>query len=82
MAQGSDGIFPRIRRVFFRHGDGDATTAAVSAATRVSTPGLHAFHEPGPFDEPPTEPVHLDPEALPWELRDVLDAEPREPSTS
>jgi len=70
MANGSDGIFRGIRRVFFRHGDGEATSSAVSGATRVGSPGLHAFHEPGPFDQPPTEPVHLDPEELPWELRD------------
>ena len=70
MANGSDGIFRGIRRVFFRNGDGDATSTAVAGATRAGMPGLHAFHEPGPFDEPPAEPVHLDQEALPWELRD------------
>ncbi len=26
--------------------------------------------EPGPFDEPPAEPVELDPDETPWELKD------------
>lgn len=68
MAQESDGIFGSIRRVFFRHGDGAATTSAASGANRPGMPGLHAFHEPGPFDAPPAEPVELDVDALPWEL--------------
>ena len=42
----------------------------MASATRPGSPGLHAFHEQGPFDEPPAEPVELDPEALPWELSD------------
>lgn len=29
---------------------------------------------PGPFDEPPTETVELDPAELPWELRDSADS--------
>ncbi len=70
MSEPSGGVFGSIRRVFFRHGDGEATTSAVSGANRPGMPGLHAFHEPGPFDEPPAEPVELDEDALPWELRD------------
>jgi len=31
--------------------------------------------EPGPFDEPPAEPVDLDPAELPWELRDDTPSE-------
>jgi hypothetical protein len=26
--------------------------------------------EPGPFDKPPAEPVELDADQVPWELRD------------
>ncbi len=34
--------------------------------------GIAGFSpEPGPFDEPPAEPIELDPDALPWELRDA-----------
>ena len=33
--------------------------------------GIAGFRPaPGPFDEPPAEPVDLDPNELPWELRD------------
>jgi hypothetical protein len=45
--------------------------------SRGSTPGsfrkkgVAGFRpEPGPFDEPPAEPVELDPAAIPWELRE------------
>jgi hypothetical protein len=36
--------------------------------------------KPGPFDEPPAEPIELDPETLPWELREA--EESREAATS
>lgn len=34
--------------------------------------------ERGPFDEPPAEPVDLDPTELPWELRDEPPSETQE----
>ena len=68
VSEQSDGFFDRVRQVLFRHGAGSATPMA--SATRPGSPGLHAFHEQGPFDEPPAEPVEPDPEALPWELSD------------
>ena len=52
--------------------DDDGVRTAVSAinAARPLGYGLIA-RERGPFDEPPAEVVELDPEALPWELRDA-----------
>jgi hypothetical protein len=36
-----------------------------------SSKGVAGFRpEPGPFDAPPAEPVELDPDETPWELKD------------
>ena len=86
MAETDDSLpgFARFRRVILdRGGATDAasgTSAAAGAApdsaapdaehpTQVQPPGWP--HEAGPFDEPPTEPIVLDEEELPWELRDA-----------
>ena len=48
---------------------GTPVLADAEHPTQVQPPGWP--HEAGPFDEPPTEPIVLDEEELPWELRDA-----------
>jgi hypothetical protein len=59
--------FAGIRRLLF----GDREQTRVTTPAPVRKKGIAGFRpEPGPFDEPPAEPVDLDPAELPWELRD------------
>lgn len=59
-----------IRRLFFGRGSelGEPATGGFLGAGRASVGML--LPEEGPFDRPPAEPADLDPDALPWELRD------------
>ncbi|MET0861079.1 hypothetical protein [Orlajensenia leifsoniae] len=81
MAETDDSLpgFARFRRVILdRGGATDAASESAAPAdaepdaehpTQVQPPGWP--HEAGPFDEPPTEPIVLDEDELPWELRDA-----------
>ncbi|MGN6272794.1 MAG: hypothetical protein ACTHMQ_06850 [Protaetiibacter sp.] len=63
-------LMRRFRRAIVREDDENVRRAM--SALRDSRPlgyGLIA-PEKGPFDEPPAEPVELDPDSLPWELRE------------
>lgn len=59
-----------IRRLLFgREAElGVPALGGFAGASRASI-GL-VVPEEGPFDRPPEVPVDLDPDALPWELRD------------
>lgn len=59
-----------IRRLFFGRGAelGVESTGGFAGAGRASVGML--LPEEGPFDRPPDEPADLDPDAIPWELRD------------
>ncbi len=60
----------RLRRAIVGEDD-DRVRAAMEAMRRARPIGLgFVSPEKGPFDEPPAEPVELDPDSLPWELRD------------
>ncbi len=67
MAQRRSGILLRIRGALFGRGGGTTATSAFAAASRIGPEGS-VMPAPGPFDQPPPEPVVLDPETLPWEL--------------
>ncbi|CAN5362295.1 hypothetical protein BH11ACT3_BH11ACT3_09500 [soil metagenome] len=59
--------FDGIRRFLF----GDRVGSRTSTPDAVRKKGVAGFRpEAGPFDEPPAEPVELDPAELPWELRE------------
>lgn len=82
MAETDDSLpgFARFRRVILDRGGAtdaasdapgaDAVAAETTHPTQVQPPGWP--HEPGPFDEPPTDAVVLDEDELPWELRDEV----------
>lgn len=55
----------RLRRLLT--GGDNTVSSSVSAAGRHQLGWVTT--EPGPFDEPPTEPIDLAPD-LPWELRE------------
>jgi hypothetical protein len=59
-----------IRRLFLGPGLelGGRSVGGFAGAGRASV-GMLAPEE-GPFDRPPEETVELDPDAIPWELRD------------
>jgi len=59
-----------IRRLIFGRDSelGVPALGGFAGASRASI-GL-LVPEEGPFDRPPVEPVELDPNAIPWELRD------------
>lgn len=61
----SDEPLPGMRG--FRHGLIGEGSSKVDGIARM---GYGMNPEKGPFDEPPAEAVDLDPDALPWELRD------------
>ncbi|TAL41689.1 MAG: hypothetical protein EPN91_10075 [Salinibacterium sp.] len=66
----------RLRRALLgRTGRAGAIGSAFAGAARARPGSLVA--EPGPFDEPPAEPVILDLDELPWELREADDEEAR-----
>lgn len=66
-------LLRRFRRALV-HEDDDGVRTAVSAINAARPLGYGLIGPPrGPFDEPPAEAVELDPEALPWELRDSED---------
>ena len=60
-------VMPRFRRLL-SGGRRRVAMSALAESGRLS-PGYLVAPE-GPFDHPPAEPVVLDQEALPWELRD------------
>ena len=60
-------LITRFRRLILGSRTG-TVTSSLAAAGRLG-PG-DMVPDPGPFDSPPTEPVLLDPETLPWELRE------------
>jgi hypothetical protein len=59
-----------IRRLFYGRGAelGGESLGGFAGAGRASL-GMLAPDE-GPFDRPPDEPADLDPDSIPWELRD------------
>jgi hypothetical protein len=59
-----------IRRLIFGRGSelGAGSLGGFAGAGRASV-GMLAPKE-GPFDRPPKEPPRLDPNSIPWELRD------------
>ncbi len=59
-----------IRRLIFGRGSelGARSLGGFAGAGRASVGML--FPEEGPFDRPPKQPAELDPDAIPWELRD------------
>lgn len=63
-------LLRRIRRAIVWEDDENARRAM--SALRNSHPLGYGVigPEPGPFDTPPAEPVELDAETLPWELRE------------
>jgi hypothetical protein len=67
---GVEPLMRRIRRAIVR--EDDANVRRAMSALRNSRPMGYGLigPEPGPFDDPPAEPVELDPETLPWELRE------------
>lgn len=66
----------RIRQSVYgsRSADSDRMSSALRAKSLVPG-GALLGPDPGPFDSPPEEDVELDPEHLPWELRDGSDAD-------
>ena len=60
----------RIRQAFYgqRSTDSDRLGSALRTSGRLGVGLLGPA--PGPFDNPPEEAVELDPDHLPWELRD------------
>jgi hypothetical protein len=62
----------RVRRRFFgeRTPYTDSLTRTLASGGRGGVGVGNLLPGPGPFDTPPREPVVLDPDALPWELRD------------
>jgi hypothetical protein len=62
----------RVRRRFFgeRTPYTDSLTRTLASGGRGGVGVGNLLPGPGPFDSPPREPVALDPDALPWELRD------------
>jgi len=60
----------RIRQAFYgqRSTDSDRLGSALRTSGRLGVGLLGPA--PGPFDKPPEEAVELDPDHLPWELRD------------
>jgi hypothetical protein len=65
----------RIRRAFYgsRSADSDRLGTALRASGTVGVGILGPT--PGPFDNPPEEEAELDPEHLPWELRDASESD-------
>lgn len=59
-----------IRRLIFGRGQelGGDSLGGFAGAGRASVGML--VPEEGPFDRPPEEPAELDPDAIPWELRE------------
>jgi hypothetical protein len=66
----------RIRQSVYgsRSADSDRMSSALRAKNLVPG-GALLGPDPGPFDSPPEEDADLDPEHLPWELRDGSDAD-------
>ena len=60
-------LITRFRRFVLGNRTG-TVTSSLAAAARLGPGDMVAG--PGPFDSPPAEPVVLDPEPLPWELRE------------
>jgi hypothetical protein len=65
----------RIRRAFYggRSSDSDRLGSALRTSGHLGVGLLGP--EPGPFDSPPEEDVALDPDQLPWELRDASESD-------
>ncbi|MFT4285497.1 MAG: hypothetical protein QM598_11755, partial [Protaetiibacter sp.] len=70
---GAEPLMRRFRRAVV--GEDDENVRAAMSAMKAARPLGYGLigPEPGPFDAPPPEPVELDPDALPWELRDGED---------
>ena len=69
-ADASIPVTRRIRQAFYgqRSTDSDRLGSALRTSGRIGVGLLGPA--PGPFDNPPEEEVELDPDHLPWELRD------------
>jgi hypothetical protein len=60
-------LITRFRRFILGNRTG-TVTSSLAAAARLGPGDL--VPDAGPFDSPPEEPIVLDPETLPWELRE------------
>ena len=71
-------LMRRVRRAIV-HEDDENVRRAMSAMRHARPMGYGLIGaQQGPFDEPPAEPIELDPESIPWELREG-DPEEQEP---